>query len=108
MHTYGPRGTEAMTRTYRELNRFDIETRIADEGRLDLRKLVNAHEVAGDGVVLQNADVKVTALRTPHPPIVDNFAYRFEGAQRIIVFSSDTACNPKLAEFAKGADVLVH
>ncbi|MHA7684194.1 MBL fold metallo-hydrolase [Cupriavidus sp. PET2-C1] len=106
--TYGPRGTEAMTRTYWELNRFDIDTRIGDEGRPDLRKLVNAHEVAGDGVVLQNADVKVTAMRTPHPPIVDNFAYRFESAQRTIVFSSDTAYNPKLAEFAKGADVLVH
>ncbi|MDV6321641.1 hypothetical protein RVY79_21820, partial [Chromohalobacter sp. HP20-39] len=44
----------------------------------------------------------------PHPPIVDNFAYKFETPDGIIVFSSDTAYNPKLAEFAKGADVLVH
>ena len=27
-----------------QLNRFDIETRIADEGRPDLRTLVAAHE----------------------------------------------------------------
>ncbi|WP_432257960.1 MBL fold metallo-hydrolase [Cupriavidus sp. TMH.W2] len=105
---FGPKGTEAMTRTYWELNRFDIETRMADEGRPDLRKLVLAKDVLDNGVVLQNADVQVTAFRTPHPPIVDNFAYRFESADRSIVFSSDTAYNPRLAEFARGADVLVH
>ena len=47
-------------------------------------------------------------VRTPHPPITDNFAYKFETPDGVIVFSSDTAYNPKLAEFAKGADVLVH
>jgi Metal-dependent hydrolases of the beta-lactamase superfamily III len=39
---------------------------------------------------------------------MDNFAYKFETPDGVIVFSSDTAYNPKLAEFAKGADVLVH
>jgi ribonuclease BN (tRNA processing enzyme) len=67
-----------------------------------------AKDITEDGVVLQTADVKVTAFRTPHPPIVDNFAYKFETPDGSIVFSSDTAYNPKLAEFAKGADVLVH
>jgi ribonuclease BN (tRNA processing enzyme) len=52
--------------------------------------------------------VKVTAFRTPHPPITDNFAYKFETPDGVVVFSSDTAYNPKLAEFAEGADVLVH
>ena len=108
VHAYGPKGTAEMTRTYWALNRFDIETRMADEGRPDIRKLVEATDISEPGVVLQNADVKVTAFRTPHPPIVDNFAYRFETAERTIVFSSDTAYNPKLAEFARGADVLVH
>jgi ribonuclease BN (tRNA processing enzyme) len=68
IHSFGPKGIEAMTRAYWELNRFDVETRIEDEGRPD-------------------------PLETP------------DGS---IVFSSDTAYNPKLAEFAKGTDVLVH
>ena len=108
IHSFGPKGLEAMTQTYWELNRFDIETRIEDEGRPDLRKLLIAKDIAEDGVVLETADVKVTAFRTPHPPITDNFAYKFETPDGVIVFSSDTNYNPKLAEFAKGADVLVH
>src|SRR5438445_3971777 len=108
VYSFGPRGIEAMTRTYWELNKFDVETRIADEGRPDPRPLLIAKDVTEDGVVLQTSDVKVTAFRTPHPPITDNFAYKFETPDGTIIFSSDTAYNPKLAEFAKGADVLVH
>jgi ribonuclease BN (tRNA processing enzyme) len=108
VHSFGPKGLEAMTQTYWELNKFDVETRIEDEGRPDPRKLLIAKDITEDGVVLQTPDVKVTAFRTPHPPITDNFAYKFETPDGTIVFSSDTNYNPKLAEFAKGADVLVH
>ena len=108
IQSFGPKGIEAMTKTYWELNKFDVETRIEDEGRPDPRKLLIAKDITEDGVVLQTQDVKVTAFRTPHPPITDNFAYKFETPDGIIVFSSDTNYNPKLAEFAKGADVLVH
>jgi ribonuclease BN (tRNA processing enzyme) len=108
IHSFGPKGLEAMTSTHWELNKFDIETRIEDEGRPDLRKLLIAKDIAEDGVVLQTPDVKVTAFRTPHPPITENFAYKFETPDGTIVFSGDTSYNPKLAEFAKGADVLVH
>jgi len=108
IQSFGPVGIEAMTRTYWELNKFDVETRIADEGRPDPRKLLVPKDINADGVVLQTADVKVTAFRTPHPPITDNFAYKFETPDGTVVFSSDTAYNPRLAEFAEGADVLVH
>ena len=108
IQSFGPKGIEAMTKTYWELNKFDVETRIEDEGRPDPRKLLIAKDITEDGVVLQTQDVKVTAFRTPHPPITDNFAYKFETPDGIIVFSSDTNYNPKLAEFSKGADVLVH
>ena len=108
IHSFGPKGIEAMTKEYWELNKFDVETRIADEGRPDPRKLLIAKDITDDGVVLKTPDVTVTAFRTPHPPIVDNFAYKFETPDGTIVFSSDTAYNPKLAEFAEGADVLVH
>ena len=108
IHSFGPKGTEAMTKAYWEVNKFDIETRIADEGRPDLRKLLIAKDIDADGVVLKTDDVTITAFRTPHPPIMDNFAYKFETADGTIVFSSDTEYNPKLGEFAKGCDVLVH
>jgi ribonuclease BN (tRNA processing enzyme) len=73
-----------------------------------LRKLVTAHEFAEPGVVMQNADVKVTAARVRHPPIVHAYAYRFDAADRSIVISGDTAHSPELIALARGADVLVH
>src|ERR1700730_5861734 len=55
---YGPPGLERMTQDFFAYMKFDIDTRIVDEGRPDLRKLVVAHDFAAPGVVLQNDDVK--------------------------------------------------
>jgi ribonuclease BN (tRNA processing enzyme) len=107
VQSFGPKGLVEMTRLFWEMNRFDVETRIEDEGKPDLRKLLVPKEI-DEGPVLDAGRVKVTAFRTPHPPIVDNFAYNFETPDGKIVFSGDTAYNPKLAEFARGADILVH
>lgn len=105
---YGPPGTSKMMTDFLAYMQLDIQTRIADEGRPDLRKLVVSHEFAQPGTVFQNEDVKVTAARVPHPPIEQSYAYRFETKQASIVISGDTTYAPKLAEFAKDADVLVH
>src|SRR3989442_7197139 len=105
---YGPPPIKAMTEAYWQLNRFDIETRIGDEGRPDPRKLVTAHEFAEPGLVMQNADVKITAARVRHPPIVNAYAYRFDAADRSIVISGDPRLSPELIPLARGADVLVH
>jgi hypothetical protein len=39
---YGPAGLTALIKGYWESNRLENETRIADDGRVDLRKLVAA------------------------------------------------------------------
>lgn len=109
---WGPRGMRRMTQAFLELNRFDIETRIADEGRPDLAGLITTHDYA-EGIVGDDGVVRVTALRNNHPPIVDSFALRFDfrdesGKPRSVVFSGDTTYLPALAEFARGADVLLH
>ena len=87
--------------------RFDIDLRIADEERPDLRGLIHVIEFS-EGVVLEEDGLTVAALRVDHPPVTDCFALRFEVEDACIVFSSDTACFPPLAEFARGADILVH
>ncbi|PYM23209.1 MAG: MBL fold metallo-hydrolase [Candidatus Rokuibacteriota bacterium] len=106
--TYGPPPLRAITDAYWQLNRFDIETRIADEGRPDLRRLVAAHEFDQPGLVMQTGDVKVTAARVFHPPIDQSYAYRFDAADRSIVISGDTGYSPDLITLATGADLLVH
>ncbi|WP_394781074.1 MBL fold metallo-hydrolase [Undibacterium sp.] len=106
--TYGPPGLEQMTRDFMALNHIDIDTRIGDEGKPDLRKLVQAHDITNLDQVLSNEQVKVTAMHSIHPPFSDAYAYKFDIGGKIIVFSGDTAYNPKLTEFARGADYLVH
>jgi ribonuclease BN (tRNA processing enzyme) len=105
---YGPTGTARMREAFFDYMKFDIDTRMADEGRPDLRLLVAAHDFDKPGVVMQNDDVKVSCARVRHPPITQAYAYRFDARDRSIVISGDTAYAPELAEFAKGADVLVH
>ena len=105
---YGPRGLAKMSADFFNYLKFDIDTRMVDEGRPDPRKLVTVHEFAKPGVVLTNDEVKVTSCRVRHPPITQAYAYRFDATDRSVVISGDTAYSPELAEFAKGADVLVH
>lgn len=104
---YGPAGLVALIDHYWESNRFDIETRIADEDCLDLRKLIAPHEY-GAGVVLDAPEIKVTALRNRHPPVTESYALKFEFDGKIVVFSGDTTYFPALAGFARGADYLIH
>jgi ribonuclease BN (tRNA processing enzyme) len=104
---YGPVGMKRLADGFWDAYKFDIETRMADEGRPDLRKLVSVHEY-GEGPVMNAPGVKVTALRNAHPPITESYALKFEFPDKTIVFSGDTAYHPPLADFARGADILVH
>jgi ribonuclease BN (tRNA processing enzyme) len=106
--TWGPPPIEEMTRLFLQMNAFDIETRIADEGRVPLAPLVNVHERVEPGVVMSDERVRVTCARVDHPIVTNAFAYRFDSADRSIVISGDTNRSDALIELARGADVLVH
>jgi ribonuclease BN (tRNA processing enzyme) len=108
VESYGPPGLEKMTRDFMALNQIDIETRIKDEGKPDLRTFVRANDIRDIDHVFQNDKVRVTAMKTLHPPFEDSYGYKFEFGGKTVVFSGDTAYNPKLADFARGADYLVH
>lgn len=105
---YGPPGLKNMTADFFNYLKFDIDTRIEDEGRPDPRNLVVAHEFDKPGVVLTNEDVKVSSCLVSHPPIRQSYAYRFDATDRSVVISGDTAYSQELANFAKGADILIH
>ncbi|TPK89285.1 MULTISPECIES: MBL fold metallo-hydrolase [unclassified Mesorhizobium] len=104
---FGPPGTRDHWRHFCQAMAFDIEIRIDDEGRPDVRDLVTVKEF-GEGSVLDQRDLTVRALRVDHPPVTDCFALRFEHGGKSVVFSADTAFFPPLAGFASGADILVH
>jgi ribonuclease BN (tRNA processing enzyme) len=107
INVYAPAGLISLLDAYWQSNRFDIETRVADEGRPDIRKLVIIHEYT-EGVILSNADAEVSALKNIHPPVTESYALRFKFRDKTIVFSGDTTYCPALAAFALNADYLVH
>jgi ribonuclease BN (tRNA processing enzyme) len=103
---HGPQGMTAMARHWLRFAKTDIDTRIADEGRPDLRKLLGVREVQ-PGVQLSAGGLTVTAARVEHPPLIDSFAYRFDWAGKSVVYSGDTRPCPALIDLARGADLLV-
>src|SRR5256712_13004267 len=71
--TRGPPPLEKMTRLFFEMNAYDINTRIADEGRVPLAPLIQVHEFTQGGAVMQDENVKVTVARVHHPPVGPSF-----------------------------------
>jgi ribonuclease BN (tRNA processing enzyme) len=62
----------------------------------------------GPGVILQDGELTVAALRVDYPPVTERFAPKLTWAGKTVVFSAGTAPFPPLADFARGAGVLVH
>ena len=106
--SWGPPPLAKMTKLFFEMNAYDINTRVSNEGRVPLAPLVHVHELHGAGAVMSDENVKVRAALVDHPPVVPAFAYRFDAPDRSIVISGDTAPSPNLVKLAAGADVLVH
>lgn len=107
IHVYAPVGVKSLIKAYWKSNRYDINTRIKDEGRPDIRNLVISHEIA-EGVVLSDSHFEVSAMKNIHPPFDESYAFKFKLEKKIVVFSGDTAYCPALVAFASGADYLVH
>jgi ribonuclease BN (tRNA processing enzyme) len=106
--TYGPPPLKRMTELFLQMNDYDINIRIRDEGRPPLAPLIVPHEITQGGLVMRDANVKVTAALVEHPLVKPAFAYRFDCPDRSIVFSGDTRPSENLIELARGADILVH
>jgi ribonuclease BN (tRNA processing enzyme) len=109
LEVYGPKGIAAMTAHLIEAYKVDIDTRTNPDGNqrtfVDGYK-VNAHEIAGAGVVYQDANVKVTAFPTRHA--MESYGYRFDTADRSVVISGDTNPSQSTIDACKGCDVLIH
>ena len=107
IHVYAPPGLKDLLSFYWESIKFDIETRMNDEGTPDIRVLIETHEYS-EGNITSNSDFEVTALKNIHPPVIESYALNFKLGNKKIVFSGDTAYCPALATFASNADYLVH
>jgi len=105
---WGPPPVGKIMASFLESVAYDIDIRMGDEGRPDLRKLVRVHEFEPPGPVFEADGLKVRSAKVRHPPLNHACAYRFDTPGRSIVLSGDTTYSPELIALAKGADVLVH
>jgi ribonuclease BN (tRNA processing enzyme) len=105
---WGPPPVGKIMASFLESVAYDIDIRMGDEGRPDLRKLVRVHECESPGPMFEADGLKVNATTVRHPPLTHAYAYRFDTPGRSIVLSGDTTYSPELIALARGADVLVH
>jgi ribonuclease BN (tRNA processing enzyme) len=105
---WGPPPLREMTQLFLDMNKYDIDTRIDDEGRVPLVPLIHVHELSESGVVMRDDNVEVTCAVVKHPPVTPALAYRFDTTDRSIVISGDTSRSDDLVKLARGADILVH
>jgi len=104
----GPPPLLRMMDAFSRFAETDVRIRESDEGRPAFAPLYRVAEIARSGEIYRDERVVVRAAVVEHPPVAPSFAFRFDAADRSIVFSGDTAPCDALVELAKGADVLVH
>jgi ribonuclease BN (tRNA processing enzyme) len=105
---YGPHGLRDMTDHLLAAWKKDIELRVNGLERGDAQAYaVDVHEVA-PGVVYRDDKVTVRAFLVKHGSWDEAFGYRFDGPDRSIVFSGDTAPTDAVVEACNGCDVLIH
>ncbi len=107
VQVYGPSGLVRYWQGFIASMAEDIDTRIEDEGRPDLRDLVSFTTMRA-GETAQAGGLSVQAMQSIHPPLEESLSLSFAMGAKRVVFSGDTAFNPALAAVARGADLLVH
>ena len=107
LDVYAGPPVKKMIADYLAAEKPDIDIWVKDIGHTPMPP-IRAHERVTGGFVMSDKNVKVTCALVNHPPVFPAFAYRFDMADRSIVFSGDTSPVEAVAELAKGADILVH
>jgi ribonuclease BN (tRNA processing enzyme) len=119
-------GTEDMTGYLYQAFATDLNDRMRDNGKPDIRSLVQAHDIELPDIpgfrspnqtpqpamepfrIHEDDRVRVSATLVSHAPVWPAFAFRFDTDDGAVVFSGDTAPSQNLIKMAKGADILVH
>ena len=108
IRVYGPPPLREMVGHLLAAHSYDISTRVADEGRVDLRGLVEVIELDGTDAPFEMGGLRVSTTAVEHAPVDPALAYRFDSADASVVISGDTAPSAALVALATGADLLVH
>jgi ribonuclease BN (tRNA processing enzyme) len=115
LEIYGPPGTAELVAGALAFLSANERIRATEGNPGSIARQVKVADVS-PGLVYRDRNVTVTAVENTHfhfPPgspahgRFGSFSYRFETADRVVVFTGDSGPSAALAELAKDADVLV-
>lgn len=106
LRVYGPPGTKGMCADTLHLLRHDIAWRIAHHADLTWEPDLDITESI-DGVVFDEAGVRVLVDETKHPPVVPTIGFRVEHEGRSVVIGGDGIPCEGLDRLCAGADAYV-
>ncbi|MEL6258839.1 MAG: MBL fold metallo-hydrolase, partial [Pseudomonadota bacterium] len=114
---YGPEGAQRVVDAFNDAYAIDRGYRIAHHGT----DVANPDGFGGaaneilmpDGptkpiVVLEDGDLKISAIKVDHAPVAPAFGFRIDYKDRSIALSGDTVYHPGFVAAAKGVDVMFH
>lgn len=106
---FGPQGVTEITEGLNAAYRIDSTYRIAHHGAAVVPP--TGFGMVGTaiqpGTVYEANAVRITAFAVDHDPIKPAFGYRVDFNGKSVTITGDTAFTPKLADAAKGSDLLV-
>jgi len=106
---FGPAGTQSVVDNFLQLYSVDTGYRVAHHGVHWPPNAMKADvKECAPGTILDEDGLKITMFNVDHEPIEPAVGYKIEFGGKSVVISGDTKPTPKMAEMAKGADILVH
>jgi len=108
LRVWGPAGTKEMMAHLEQAYAFDVHIRRDVDTKLPGEGAVVVARDIDEGVVYDDAGLKVTAFLVDHGPVKPALGYRIDFAGRSVTLSGDTRFSENLIHFAHGTDVLIH
>lgn len=113
----GPRGIKRVVKGFNDAYRIDSTFRTAHHGPEianpkgfggQPQEIVLPKGPNGKKIVLENGDLKITAINVEHAPVEPAFGYRIDYKDRSVSISGDTIYHEGFASASKGVDVMLY
>ena len=106
----GPTGVERIVDGFNMAYELDRGYRVAHHGAELLNPELGTlqSKTIGEGVIVDQDGLRITAFEVSHPPIEPAFGYRLDYGGRSVVISGDSLVTDKIVEISNGADVVLH
>lgn len=110
MQVIGPEGVDRIVEGLNIVYELDRGYRVAHHGAELLDPVLGVLEsrTIGEGVIVDEDGLRITAFEVSHPPIEPAFGYRLDYGGRSVVISGDSLVTEKIIEMSDGADVVLH